>query len=131
MHKVSAIILISYYLLGSLCLPMGNFSTLPDLLCMYRHCKATEDKDMTPFDFITDHLINIDCIFDKHDNGDEQKPHVPQPANHQLHAQIFCSMIFSNYSFDKLLFPQKPFNHFKKDFYHFDFITSVFRPPVL
>ena len=41
---------------------------------MYKHCKSTEDKDMTPLDFITDHLINIDGIFDKHDNEDEQKP---------------------------------------------------------
>ena len=49
---------------------------------MYQHCKATEDKDMTPVDFITDHLLNIDGLFDKHENGDPQKPHHPIQNNH-------------------------------------------------
>ena len=58
-------------------MPMGDFSSITDLPAMYRNCKATEDKDMTPLDFITDHLVDIDCIFDAHENGDEQKPHTP------------------------------------------------------
>ena len=56
---------------------MGDFSMLNELPEMYSHCKATEDKDMTPLDFITDHLVNIDGLFDKHENGDKQKPHSP------------------------------------------------------
>ena len=47
---------------------MGDFSMLNELPEMYSHCKATEDKDMTPLDFITDHLVNIDGLFDKHEN---------------------------------------------------------------
>lgn len=37
---------------------------------------------MTPIDFITDHLINIDGAFDSHDHGDEQKPHTPISSHH-------------------------------------------------
>ena len=40
---------------------------------------------MTAFDFITDHLLNIDCLFDAHNKDDEQKPHQPYP----LHQQTF------------------------------------------
>ena len=61
---------------------------------MYQHCKATEDKDMTPLDFITDHLINIDGIFDKHDNGDEQKPHTPIQLHRTLAQTIFVMQQF-------------------------------------
>ncbi len=65
---------------------MGNFSILTDHPEMYRHCKTKEDKDMSIFDFVTDHLLNLDGIFDKHDNGDEQKPH--NPFQTQSHSQI-------------------------------------------
>ena len=58
---------------------------------MYHHCKSTEDKDMTPLDFITDHLVNIDGLFDKHENGDEQKPHTPIQNVH--HGQTTISFI--------------------------------------
>lgn len=64
---------------------MGDFAVLPNLPDIYRNCKANEDKDMTAFDFVKDHLINIDGIFDKHNHGDEQKPH--QPIQRQHHTQ--------------------------------------------
>src|SRR5437868_5797201 len=81
---------------------MGDFSALKDLPGMYRHCKATEDKDMTPLDFLTDHLVNIDGIFDKHDHGDAQRPHNPPPTNYAP-MQIFCLMTFSHVNFIKPL----------------------------
>ena len=49
---------------------------------MYAHCKTTEDKDLSVLDFISDHLINIDGLFDAHNNGDHQKPHKPFNFNH-------------------------------------------------
>ncbi len=64
-----------YYLLGTVLLPGGDFSILPKLPAMYENCKLTEDKVMGPVDFITDHLINIDGVFDSHGQGDEQRPH--------------------------------------------------------
>ena len=62
MIKAINIFLLAFYSFGILCLPMGDFSALQDLPEMYQHCQATEDKDMTPLDFVTDHLINIDGL---------------------------------------------------------------------
>lgn len=131
MQRLLSIILLSYYCFGMYCLPLGDFSALKELPSMYRHCKATEDKDLTVFDFVTDHLIDIDCLFDKHDNGDEQKPHNPPPTNHQPQSQVFCSMIFSTYAFNKSFIPQKQTIRYKNNFYQADFVSCVFRPPIV
>lgn len=83
--------LILFFCLGTVILPNSDFTALKELPKMYHHCKAAEDKDMTFIDFITDHLVNIDAIFDKHDKGDQQKPHKYNFHN-QIHFQI-CSPI--------------------------------------
>lgn len=88
--KVIAFFVLVYYALGQLILPCGDFSILPDLPKMYARCKAMEDHDMTPFDFVTDHLVNIDGLFDAHDNGDEQKPHQPFPLQHHQFQVPYC-----------------------------------------
>lgn len=90
MKKGLSIFVLVYYVLGQLILPRGDFSILPALPKMYAHCKATEHHDMNPFDFITDHLINIDGLFDAHDNGDEQKPHQPFPLQHHQSQIEYC-----------------------------------------
>jgi hypothetical protein len=66
---------------------LGDFSQMADLHSMYDHCKATEDKDLTIMDFVTDHLINIDGLFDQHKHGDDQKPHKPKQNNSVM--QVF------------------------------------------
>lgn len=97
---------------------------------MYQHCKATEDKDMTPLDFITDHLINIDGIFDKHDNGDEQKPHTPIQLHRTLAQTIFVMQQFK-VSLQKPLPQKTDFPIYTEGFYFSDFIPFVFRPPIV
>lgn len=102
---------------------------LTDLPDMYRHCKSTEDRDMTPLDFITDHLINIDSVFDKHDNGDSQKPHQPIQTHHQGQVTVSFVSCFS-FSISKLcpvdLRPSIPSNSFLPS----DYTSGVFRPPI-
>lgn len=109
---------------------MGDFSMLNDIPEMYRHCKATEDKDMTPFDFITDHLLNIDGLFDKHENGDEQKPHQPIQNHHYGQTTgsfITYSIISVTQQFcvvkTELLIPSK-------NFLPTDHSAKIFRPPI-
>jgi hypothetical protein len=107
-----------------------TFSAIADLPDMYRHCKATEHADMTPLDFITDHLINIDGIFDKHDNGDDQKPHSPFTFHHPV-QQVF----FSHYHFELTFLNYV--NYTVKKIYHHDnflpskYISNIFRPPIV
>jgi len=109
---------------------MGDFSMLKDIPEMYRHCKATEDKDMTPLDFITDHLVNIDGLFDKHENGDDQKPHTP--IQNQHHGQTTIS--FATYfSFSTIHFQIKEVNPSisSDNFSPSDYISKIFRPPIV
>jgi hypothetical protein len=109
---------------------MGDFSVLQEIPEMYRHCKATEDKDMTPIDFITDHLVNIDGLFDKHDDGDEQKPHTPSQTQH--HGQIQVTFI-AYFSFSVTTFHTieiKPVMQ-TVNFIQSDYISKIFRPPIV
>ncbi len=97
---------------------------------MYRHCRAKEDKDMTPFDFITDHLVNIDGLFDKHDNGDDQKSHDPSQAQRHGQANFTCITYFSlsltNFYTVKVK-PSIPLVTFSPS----NYIPSIFRPPMI
>jgi hypothetical protein len=131
MKQLTVIGLLFYYAIGTLCLPMGDFSILPTLPKMYQHCKATEDCDMTPLDFITDHLINIDGIFDNHDSGDDQKPH--QPFNYQnITLTLFVPTI------QELNIPVTSFSAIEKKSIIYkvdtgfasDYFSKKFRPPI-
>lgn len=127
--RVSATLLLVYFFAGTLFLPQGNFSALEDIPAMYHHCKATEDKDMTPIDFITDHLINIDGLFDKHDNGDEQKPHTPIQLHHLFAQTIFVIQQFK-ISFQSPTTKKDQSLIYQEQFYLADFSPFVFRPPI-
>jgi hypothetical protein len=109
---------------------MADFSMLKEIPDMYHHCKETEDKDMTPFDFITDHLVNIDGIFDKHDKGDEQKPHQPIQIHHNGQTTVSLITYF--------VFSVTPLHHLEVKkamqvdcFIASDYISKIFRPPIL
>ena len=84
MIKLSALLLLMYFFFGTIFLPEGDFSTLPDLPKMYSQCKSTEDTDMDISDFIIGHLLEVDGIFgiEEHDSND--KPHQPVQFHHQL-----------------------------------------------
>ncbi len=108
---------------------MGDFSVLNDIPKMYQHCKATEDKDMTPFDFITDHLINIDCLFDKHENGDSQKPHAPYQYHHQSLFNYYPSQEYLTSLSQKIKITSvTPI--YKESIYCYNYYTYLLRPPI-
>lgn len=117
----------TYYTLGSLILPCGNFSVLPELKNMYEHCQQTEDKDMNFIDFITDHLLCVDAIFDQHTNADHQKPHSYTFQNHTL--PIFHFALYSVI--------QPALNCLTLEYYtfipHYSFlkISNIFHPPTV
>jgi len=130
LKKAVNIFLLAFYFFGTFCLPFGDFSMLQDIPEMYRHCKASEDKDMTAFDFVTDHLLNIDIIFDKHENGDEQKPHEPKQTEHQGQPTVF---FFTHFSFSLEQFEpveNKP-SISSVNFLSSGYISKFFRPPIV
>lgn len=128
MKKSIGIFILIYYSIGSLILPLADFSTISYLPEMYAHCKATEDKDMTIVDFVTDHLINIDGIFDKHDHGDEQKPH--KSSEHKINNLTVYLLAMNTVhvlpSYD--LFIDKIISI--TQIYNYDFVGSLLRPPI-
>ena len=133
MSKIISLFFSLYLLLGTLILPGGDFSVLPKLPSMYQQCGKTH-PDMNAFDFVTDHLMNIDGFFDSHASGDPQRPHEPFPFQKQAHAFIPCivpsadcvitKITGSNKIISKNIFP----SHINR--YNFDFINGVFHPPI-
>ncbi|MBW7886767.1 MAG: hypothetical protein H3C35_00220 [Bacteroidetes bacterium] len=113
---------------GASFLPFGDFTSLANLPEWYSHCKAAEDADMTPIDFITDHLINIDGLFDKHDNGDHQKPH--QPFHYTNTAPIVTGVL--PYSITLANPPaSRIITGGSQLLYEFRFTSSIFHPPLV
>lgn len=129
MKRIAGIFILMYYSLGSLVLPLADFSMIPDLPACYAHCKLTEHRDMQLTDFITDHLLSLDGIFDEHDNGDEQKPH--RPLNYKIHRGITMLMFVPHYSFAveqmKYIASQTPVI---SSIYKFNYSNTIFRPPI-
>lgn len=128
MKKAICILVLVYYSIGSIILPSADFSIIPNLPELYAHCKETEDKDMNLVDFITDHLMNIDGIFDAHENGDEQKPH--EPFDHQINSS-FAFLMF--HPIPELSQPKETIQSSvitPNKVYQFDFIGNIFRPPI-
>lgn len=131
MKKQYAVIsLIIYFSFGSLCLPYSDFSYITELPEMYRHCKATEDIDMGPIDFLTDHLLNFDGAFDAHGNGDQQKPHQSNQAFRV--NQIVSLFVYLPTSTTVFSFSQRAFRGLLcESLYSFNYTSSVFHPPTL
>ena len=130
MKRLTIILLITYYFSGVFFLPQGDFSVLMDIPSMYNHCKITEDKDLTIFDFITDHLVNIDSLFDKHDKGDAQKPHAPVQFHQTISPAVYivqehtlitstAEIIYAGYT------------DYCNDIYLSDYTSTIFRPPIV
>ena len=103
---------------------------LDDLPEMYQHCKATEDKDMTPVDFITDHLMNIDCILDQHTDGDDQKPHKPIQSHLQQQVQCYILPQAFNVPENRISVIQAERSLFSENDYFSTYSSLVFRPPI-
>lgn len=129
LKKIVSLFLLVFYSFGTFCLPLSDFSVLQDLPAMYRHCKANEDKDMTPIDFVTDHLVNIDGLFDKHDKGDEQKPHTPPQNLH--HSQSNISFVtYFYFSLANFSPEAKRATIHVVEFLPCDHNSEIFRPPI-
>ena len=129
MKKIVYLFLLVFYSLGTICLPLGDFSVLADLPQMYKHCKSVEDKDMTPIEFVTDHLLNVDGMFDCHASGDAQKPH--QPLQHNHPTQTVCSFIATyNITYTEIIERKIEPTLYKIDFTLSDYTVTIFRPPI-
>jgi hypothetical protein len=108
MQRFLGLILFVYFLSGTLLLPQGDFSTLPDIPKMYAHCRDTEDPDMNALDFLTGHLLSMDDLMGNVLDP-EDKPHAPVEFHH-----IYSPITITISQIDEVV--QQP--------------ASVFRPPI-
>ena len=123
-----------YFSIGALLVPNGNLTAMSDLPKMYQHCKATEDKNMSLFDFLTDHVFNIDSLFDAHEN-DEQKPHKPfQTSQVGNNLSLFCSKITPQiiYFGKEIILTRKlETTKIPNVFFKNNYLDTLFRPPIV
>ena len=116
------------FLISTVCAPGGDFSLLCQLPALYAHCKSAEDPDMNLLDFITDHLINIDGIFDKHLSNDDQKPHQPFQFHNFQHVVEYIS-VYLQLNIATPVFPLKKINLLRPNPFYSDYIAYFFHPP--
>ena len=114
---------------------MGDFSTLVHLPDMYSHCKETEDPDLNLADFVGEHLMNLDMIFEAHpsEEEDDDKPHQAVPFVFQNQVTPLTEKIttfeFKNTSPFVSCFEIETIG-FKNQIYLYNPNFSIFSPPI-
>ena len=129
MQKLFGIVLLFYFVSGTLLLPQGDFATLPDLPKMYTHCKETEDHDLDIPDFITEHLFMMDDLLGGQPEPDD-KPHQPVQFHHTYSPVTIAIRQILVIDEHIVVKESKPLI-ISEDVYLSDYPTSVFRPPIL
>ena len=83
---------------------------------------------MGPMDFITDHLLNLDGMFDKHEHGDPQKPHNPSLVHHQLIPTLLVPVAAISQQADVKVLNKKIICN--DNFIPSGFTAQLLRPPI-
>lgn len=133
--RIAVIVLMIYYSFGTLFFPMGDLSYALDLPDMYHRC-SDEDPDITPADFVFEHLLNLEDVMAHFENGKEEeheKPHQVSFSHGMAQVLIITSTrpapVLSNPAYH---FPAQQQHPVIQD----DFIASgcspgIFRPPIV
>lgn len=114
---------------------MGDISTLIHLPDMYSHCKTTEDPNLDLADFVAEHLMNLDGIFEAHESKEiEDKPHqttnsISYKTTTEIAPKIIVLEFKTNPVFDYSNQKETPF--FKNKIYFYNPYFSIFRPPIV
>jgi len=99
---------------------------------MYTSCK-TEDPDITPADFVVEHLLNLGKIiesFESHDKGEKKEfPHQPYRSHIRSFQVVSIFSILPSSDFKKELLINNYLFRYKDPtvtgYYH-----NIFRPPI-
>jgi hypothetical protein len=131
--RIAVLFMMLYYSLGNLLFPTGNLSYSLNLHEMYQQC-SLEDTDITPLDFVFEHLLNLEDViahFGHEEN--EDKPHQPSltinPATSVALAVNRLTPVISApryYGYEKSRFPV-----LRKIFLPAAPASEIFRPPIV
>ena len=101
---------------------------------MYRHCRSSEDADLTVFEFMTEHLSPIgqlvDCMGYDDDHEDSDKPHAPIQLNCQqvlvaISHPVKAPLIKASPTIKRIV----PL--YREGVYVSDYISTILRPPIV
>jgi hypothetical protein len=135
MKAAALLLLLSFYMCGTLLLPLGDFSALTDVRSMYEHCKATEDNDLDVFEFATEHLSGVGQLLaglehedDRDEDGD--KPHAPVQFHFQWQV-IYCNLQPATLPLLKPTCNMQQAMPVCNRAYVACYVSEIFRPPIM
>jgi hypothetical protein len=110
--------------------PMGNHASM-NFREMYQQC-SIEDHDITPLDFVFEHLLNFEGIINYFE-GEEEEEHQPFQTI-ELSTQIAVTIpkpVCINFSqplyfADKAIYPVH-----STGFYSSNYYADIFHPPIV
>lgn len=103
---------------------------------MFRHCQATEDKDLNAVEFLFEHVSGLGQLIEETEHEfeaeeeDGDKPHAPVQFNFEQQQQIICVCHSVKMPALKPLaaLPVNPALTHKV--YISNYISNIFRPPI-
>lgn len=110
--------------------PMGNPTSM-NFQEMYQQC-SVEDHDITPLDFVFEHLLNFECVINYFE-GEDQEEHQPFQTI-EFSAPIAVTMpkplsiIFSQHSYDS---ERVVYTIENTKFCSSNFYADIFHPPIV
>jgi hypothetical protein len=113
---------------------MGDFAMLKDLPEMYRHCKATEDKDLNVFEFLTEHVSPIGQLMEGTEHESEEDGDKPHEPIQSISCGQTIDFVVSQFSFSITQFFRidvKVHPIHNDTFFASDYISKIFRPPIV
>ena len=133
LKKSVNILLLALYTLGTFCLPMGDFSMLKDLPEMYRHCKATEDKDLNVLEFLTEHVSPIGQLMEEVEHEKEEDGDKPREPIQSPNCKQITTFFITQFAFPITQSYHIKVNHLTPTdtFFTSNYISKIFRPPIV
>jgi hypothetical protein len=112
---------------------MGDFAVLKDLPEMFRHCKATEDRDLDVFEFFTEHVFPIGQLIEGTEHEPEEDGDKPHTPIHDINFGQITATVVSKFAFSTMRFYHMDVNEHsihQDTFFASDYISKIFRPPI-
>ena len=133
MHK-AVLIVIMQLLAAGLTQPSGILQPL-NMREKYAHC-SIEDHDITPLDFVFEHLLNLEILVNliegEHEYKGQDYPHEPFQVI-KTGFEITAAMPhYILYEANRQTFTEEPLKHDNgyTSFYTTGFSSNLFRPPI-
>lgn len=124
-----AYILLLLQVVTTILQPLGNPSAL-SFQQMYHQC-STEDKDITPLDFVFEHLLNFESIINCFEGEDQEEHHPYQlfakysPVAIVIPSHISVSLQPARFVSSTTEYPSQ-----RADRYVYKFYAYIFHPPL-